>query len=86
MLTKDNVADEHHKLVEAIYAYDYYVKAFEYVQSSFDLNLDNPEHICAFWNNFWFALPDNPAIRRDPFNRICDMAEGGYLDNDDEIK
>jgi len=52
MLTKDNVADEHHKLVEAIYAYDYYVKAFEYVQSSFDLNLDNPEHICAFGITF----------------------------------
>ena len=82
MLTKDNLVDEHHKLVEAIYAYDYYVKAFEYVKDSFDLNLDDPEHICAFWNDFWYALPGHPAIHRDPFNRICDMAEGEYLNED----
>jgi len=79
MLTESNLVEEHKKLVQAIYEYDYYVSAFEYIKDSFDLNFDSPEHICTFWNDFWYALPDHPAIHRDPFDRICDMAEGAYL-------
>jgi hypothetical protein len=31
-----------------------------------------------FWNDFWLALPDHPAIRRAPFYEICDLAERIY--------
>lgn len=78
-ITKQNLVEQHKKLVEAVYAYDYYVAAFEYVKDSFDLELNSPEQICTFWNNFWYALPDNPGIHRDPFERICEMAEGAYI-------
>lgn len=37
--------------------------------------------ICSFWNAFWFALPDAPYIRTTIFFRICDLAEGSYVDH-----
>lgn len=36
-----------------------------------------------FMNDFWFALPNNSAIRRAPFWEICTIAEH-IFDNDDE--
>jgi hypothetical protein len=26
-------------------------------------------------NDFWFALPDTNAVRREPFFALCDLAE-----------
>lgn len=37
--------------------------------------------ICSFWNAFWFALPDQQYIRTPIFFRICDLAEGAYVDH-----
>lgn len=78
-LTKNNLISEHKNLVKAIYEYDYFVNTFERAQETFELDLAVPEQICSFWNHFWYMLPDNPMIQRDPFNRICDFAEGAYL-------
>lgn len=82
-LTQSNIIEEHKKLVAAIYDFDYYVKTFERTRESFELNENVPAQICAFWNNFWYNLPDHAGIQRDPFSRVCDMAEGDYLEDED---
>lgn len=33
------------------------------------------------WNNFWYELPDDPAIRTGPFFEICELCE-----NEPEVK
>lgn len=78
-ITKHNIADEHNKLVEAVYAYDYFVTTFERAKASFELDPTVPEQVCSFWNHFWYMLPDHSSIRRQPFERVCDMAEGEYI-------
>jgi len=78
-ITLENLIEQHKKLIQAVYDYDYYVNAFEYTRENFEFDLSKPEQISSFWHEFWYTLPDHPAIRRDPFNRICDMAEGAYL-------
>lgn len=78
-ITKDNLIDKHRKLVKAIYEYDYFVSTFERAQETYILDLSDKNQIHGFWQHFWYMLPNAPSIQRDPFNRICDMAEGSYL-------
>lgn len=78
-ITKDNLIDEHQKLVKAIYEYDYFVSTFERAQATYMLDMSDKYQIRGFWHHFWYMLPSTPSIQRDPFNRICDMAEGSYL-------
>lgn len=75
----------HRNCFEAVYANDYYINLFEeiihnsgYIYPCNLLEEPNSSHICSFWNDFWFALPDNAAIRRPPFFSICEMAEYDY--------
>lgn len=74
------IQQKHKELIEAVLAYDYYVTLFNQVKASSEIDESDPQSITDFWNDFWFALPDSPAIHREPFNRICDIAEGNYLD------
>jgi hypothetical protein len=80
----NNIKDliEQHKLcVEKVYASDYYIATFNKVKTFYEEQhkkiLDDlqPIDIIAFWNDFWFDLPDSPAIHRYPFYDICDLAE-----------
>lgn len=74
------LTERHKKLIETIYAKDYYVHIFEHVKNKCIVNENDPQSINIFWNEFWFALPDSPVIHRAPFNEVCNMAEGEYLD------
>jgi hypothetical protein len=82
-LSKQNLVQEHKKLIQAIYDYDYFTKTFERALDSFILETNDPKSIQAFWHHLWYMLPDNPSIRRKPFYRICDFAEGAYLNEID---
>ena len=69
--------EEHAKVVELVYAHDYYVDLFNstreyYIQRG--MSMRTPY----FWNDFWMVLPDRPAIHRAPFYQICDLAERIY--------
>lgn len=71
---------KHQECVNAVYANDYYLKIFAkvlesrgYTQESV-MNIDGWD-IPLFWNDFWFELPDSPAIHRSPFYDICDLCE-----------
>ena len=74
--------DHHMETIGEVFAQDYYVKIFLKIVESKNstvekiLALDNADEICTFWNDFWFALPDNMSIRREPFFEVCDLAEG----------
>ena len=78
-VTSMNLIECHRELHKLIYAYDYYVSIYEQIVEKYPVDMADPESIHSFWNNFWYALPDTRAIQRDPFNFICDMAEGSYL-------
>jgi hypothetical protein len=84
MREKMNTVSEMHKqAIQAIYSTDYYVEIFHKIASFSPekvYDMEDEVKICDFWNTFWFALPDNKNIRREPFFLICDLAEGGYLE------
>mgnify|MGYP000712854613 CR=1 FL=1 len=79
----ETVVEMHKLAIAQIYTHDYYVDVFQKC-ASFNTekvyNYTDEERICSFWNNFWFALPDTNAIRRDPFFLICDLAEGSLIE------
>ncbi len=67
-------SEEHELLVSKVFAYDYYTRVF----SDLILKYTDSGKSCQtphFWHDFWSALPDSPAIRRDPFFDVCDLAE-----------
>ena len=33
------------------------------------------DQLLMLWDNFWYSLPDVPAIRRGPFFILCDLCE-----------
>lgn len=69
----------HNNLVQEIYTNDYFINTYERAVETYELDKSSSEQICGFWNHFWYMLPDNPSIRREPFYQVCDMAEGKYL-------
>ncbi len=73
------IQQKHKELIELIYAYDYYVRIFNQVKEKCPVDENDANSVTSFWNDFWFALPYSPAIHRPPFNQICDIAEGNYL-------
>ena len=69
--------EQHARVIELVYAHDYYVEIFKSVRKHYidrEMKMNTPY----FWNDFWFALPDVPAIQRAPFWDICDLAEKIY--------
>lgn len=84
-ITMDNVVEAHQKCIADIAAYDYYAHIYRKLSEAVDpVTITDPAAICGFWNDFWCALPDHMAIHRNPFDLICDIAEGSYLDEDIE--
>lgn len=59
----------------AVYANDYYVRAFEHLLNGRTLaSMSYAEHVM-LWHLFWEALPDSRSIRRTPFWDVCNIAE-----------
>ena len=76
--------------IDNVLSSDYYVDLFFTVidHSKFaDLDelrtITDVSRIVSFWNDFWYALPDTPAIHRHPFNTICDICEFDYREDDE---
>jgi len=69
--------EEHVALVEKVHAYDYYLDLFNKVRQYY-IDRQMSMYTPYFWNDFWLALPDHPAIHRAPFYEICDLAERIY--------
>ena len=76
--------------VEAILEYDYYIRLFESVLAAKAMTRDgiraelySDEQLVSMWNSFWWHLPDSGAIRRPPFDAICDLCESMYDEPDD---
>jgi hypothetical protein len=77
-----DIKQDAQKLQEEIFEQDYYIHLYLAAlaqhgmtkegisQGEFDENT-----IVNMANSFWFALPDSMAIRRQPFYRLCDIAE-----------
>lgn len=86
LITLDNVAQAHQLCFDAIEEQDYYQRLVfaaidRYDEEGWDVTkTKDPNLICRFWNDVWAGLPDSRAIRREPFNLICDLAEGSYLE------
>jgi hypothetical protein len=75
--------EEHARVVELVYAHDYYLHLFNDVRRRYaarNMKTNTPH----FWNDFWIELPDTAAIRRAPFFDICNLAEQIY-EYDNEI-
>jgi len=72
--------EEHARVIELVYAHDYYVDIFKTVRQYYidrNMKMNTPY----FWNDFWIELPDIAAIRRAPFWDICNLAEQIYDTN-----
>lgn len=87
----DCLYSKHKEIIGKIFSHDYYVSRFLGVIASRNTNLESlieledPMEICSFWNSFWIALPDSGEIRREPFFEICDLAEGEYIEQTEDI-
>ena len=92
-LTPENVLQFHEDTLCRIINEDYYPNVFMGLAHNKKIQfnelisglsqMEDLEKICSFWNEFWNALPDHPAIRTGPFFDICDLAEGSYLETGD---
>ena len=72
-------------LLIKIFETDYYPSTLSRVADRYGITLTtyafdsaSDEEIIDFFNAFWFALPDGPEIRRDPFFDLCDICEEVY--------
>lgn len=72
-VTYENIFEVHEKVLDSVYQNDYYVDILEHLLETTDV--ETPQDIVRFWNQFWFHLPDSGSIRRGPFFDICDIAE-----------
>lgn len=79
------IRDWHQALINQVYKNDYYVNLLDYVSKKFppasEISL---KEIHSFWNQFWIGLPDSRSIHRQPFNEICEICEGNYLQGEVE--
>lgn len=77
----------HVRCIDLVFACDYYVRLFDQVRSGRSLeelkSMSRGEEITSFWNQFWFDLPDNRTIHRQPFNEICEICEYDYRDEEE---
>ena len=81
------IAFEHRRVYNKVYECDYYIDLFEQICEKYGglgetFGLQNEEKINSFWNDFWYALPDSRSIHREPFDEICELAEGDYLNGE----
>lgn len=86
-ITPENIFEVHSQTLDAVYENDYYINILDSLLnevSSDNSEINTAEDIVNFWNRFWFALPDNKAIHRNPFYQICDICEFDYREDFDE--
>lgn len=77
-----NLQQQMKDLQEQIIRTDYYVDLYHNCLYAASVcpelvklgHLEN-DKIVELANDFWIALPDDPAIRRAPFFLLCDIAE-----------
>lgn len=79
----------HTRCINEVMSKDYYVGCFLNVVDyrEFDdleevKSLTDHSRIVSFWDAFWYALPDSPAIHREPFNLISEICEYDYREYD----
>jgi hypothetical protein len=65
-----------------IFAHRYYVEIYKRILSQLQITSSNisamkypRERVIRLAHYFWNALPDSPAVRREPFFKLCDIAE-----------
>jgi len=70
------------ELQDAIFAEVYYERIYlaalgkhNMSTASIDQSEFTDEQLVSMANTFWFALPDSPSIRREPFFQLCSIAE-----------
>lgn len=77
------IQNESADVLREVLSKNYYVHLLPVCFAKYQINMnDILEYKCSddtlisFWNKFWFSLPDSPAIRIQPFYRICDLCTG----------
>lgn len=85
-----NIQQQMATLQTTLYSEDYYVNLYEYSLAKHEMSyagvsryLYSDKKIVAMCNDFWMALPDDPAIRRRPFFLLCDIAEYDFDNSPD---
>jgi hypothetical protein len=60
----------------------YYPSVLDAALTNQDMSICGIEHrvysdaqLGKFWNDFWFMLPESPAVRCGPFLDLCHLAE-----------
>jgi len=76
---------------KAIFEQQYYVQLYNSVLTRAGMTAGGVEageysdsKLVNMANDFWFALPDSPAIRRAPFFQLCNIAEHCFDEPDEE--
>jgi hypothetical protein len=74
IITKENIQQVHADCIEQVIVNDYYTHIANALLEKYG-EPETPNSIVLFWQHYWVSLPDSSAIRRHPFNVICDIAE-----------
>lgn len=68
-----------------IFETDYYVDLYAVILAENEMSTVNfstedysDAELITMWNDFWAALPEDKAIRREPFFELCNLAEEIY--------
>lgn len=85
-LQQDMVALQDQVIKENYYVdlYQRALKAYNMTQEDIKNFAYNDAKIVDMTNSFWFELPESPAVRRDPFWALCNIAEHCFDDEVDE--
>lgn len=72
-----NIKQRSLEIQKQIYDNRYYTSIYNnlLMKSYMHFETASDADIISFWNDFWFELPDSPAIHRVPFYDICDICE-----------
>lgn len=77
-----NIQQQMNYLAHAVYDEDYYIDIFVAAMNKHEMGIEgcaqykySDAKIIEMCNDFWLDLPDTPAIRREPFFLLCDIAE-----------
>jgi hypothetical protein len=75
-------------LQDRIFKEHYYVHVYGHILENLNLttaqilsNEVDDTTLWDMWNDFYFALPDSPAIRFGPFFKLCDICENPPVDD-----
>lgn len=69
IVTPNNIKECHEEVLKDVYREDYYINLLPKTEP------ETIEEMMKFWHDFWWNLPDSGSIRREPFFKVCDIAE-----------